>query len=999
MDILVTGFQLLAVMLSFFFIIFVVKQRHSLLCSYLLVYTIAVFLYELAYLFEIKSQVIEEALMAVRFEYLAHSAAVIASFFFTSELFRVKIRAWFRVLYISAFVVTCTFVVTNPLHHLHYTEYWLEVREHFSVLHMEIGIIYVIHTAISLASMAMCAGVIVAAWIRDAKRKEDYKKYLFFGIAVLLPLIFWSVRFAAPVKDYDLIPFSMFCTACCFVLILYFFRIFDVAEYAKNEVLETMEEGILVCDEEGKILYTNARVREMFQDVPLKKITEVLQELTPTEDGDFCIGGRYYTVMESEVYEGSRVKGKTRCFIDVTQSKEKERQLKELRDAALAANRAKSSFLANMSHEIRTPINTILGMGELIIREAKSPNVLEYAENIEAEGRTLMALINDLLDFSKIESNKMEIREAEYSIASLLHDIVAMFSIKMEEKGLDFRAKVEENIPAVLFGDELRIKQILSNILSNAVKYTERGGVWMKAKWNLLAEGEGELVISVRDSGIGIRKEDLEVIFEKFRRVDVERNSRIEGTGLGMSITAQLLELMHGEIAVESEYGIGSEFRVRIPQRVIDATPIGNYSFLPEAKKEPLHEIFTAPGAKVLVVDDNVMNRVVVKGLLKRTLVQVDEAVGGRECLKKTENTYYDVILLDHMMPEMDGLQTLEQLKKQDGACKDSVVIVLTANAVAGAKKFYLDKGFHDYLSKPVSGALLEKMLLKYLPPELVTEGPHPAGPAVEDIRQAGDSPEDAGNFLNAEYIDMAGSLKSFGGDEEMYRETAKLFFNLREERMRQMQEYLRAEDTASYAILAHSIRGDAKMLGMPILAEVAHEQEKMGKEGNLSFLRDKFVRLSAEYQRTATCFERAFSRMEQPLQKNPEPVQVSEQTSRRELEGFSYAEGLKNFDGNEKIYRETLLLFAEIWAEREEQLRTFLAQGDMKDYAILIHAVKGDAKTLGADALAELAYEQEQQAKEGDAEAVAGGIDRVLQAAGKAVEYFKDTFGGQERA
>ncbi len=994
MDILVTGFQLLAVMVSFFFIIFVVRQRHSLLCSYLLVYTIVVFLYELAYLFEIKSQVIEEALMAVRFEYLAHSGAVIASFFFTSELFRVKLKAWFRVLYISAFVITCTFVATNPLHHLHYTEYSLEVREHFSVLHMEIGIIYVIHTVISLASMTMCAGVIVAAWIRDAKRKEDYKKYLFFGIAVLLPLIFWSVRFAAPVKDYDLIPFSMFCTACCFVLILYFFRIFDVAEYAKNEVLETMEEGILVCDEEGKIVYTNARVREIFQDVPLKEISGVLQGLAPTEDGDFCIGGRYYSVMESEVYEGSRVKGKTRCFIDITQSKEKELQLKELRDAALAANRAKSSFLANMSHEIRTPINTILGMGELILREAKNPNVLEYAGNIEAEGRTLMALINDLLDFSKIESNKMEIREAEYSIASLLHDVVAMFSIKMEEKGLDFRAKVEEDIPAMLFGDELRIKQILSNILSNAVKYTERGGVWMKAKWNLVAEDQGELIISVRDSGIGIRKEDLEVIFEKFRRVDVERNSRIEGTGLGMSITAQLLELMHGEITVESEYGIGSEFKVRIPQRVIDVTPIGTYSFLSETKKEPLHEIFTAPGAKILVVDDNVMNRVVVKGLLKRTLVQVDEAVSGRECLKKTENTYYDVILLDHMMPEMDGLQTLELLKQQDGACKDSVVIVLTANAVAGAKRFYLEKGFHDYLSKPVSGVLLEKTLLKHLPTELVREGAYPAGSDTAEMRQEGDSPEEIRRLLTAEHIDMKGSLESFGGDEAMYHETVKLFFTLREERMKRLQEYLRAGDTDSYAILAHSIQGDAKMLGMPVLAEIANEQEKMGKEGNLSFLRDKFARLSAEYQRTAMCFERAFSRMEPPLQEASGAGPSTEQMSLPELAGFSYTDGLKNFDGNEEVYRETLLLFAELWEEREEQLRTFLAEGNMKDYAILIHAVKGDAKTLGADALSELAYEQEQQAKEGDAEAVAGGFDHILQAVKTAVEYFRDTFG-----
>lgn len=343
------------------------------------------------------------------------------------------------------------------------------------------------------------------------------------------------------------------------------------------------------------------------------------------------------------------------------------------------------------------------------------------------------------------------------------------------------------------------------------------------------------------------------------------------------------------------------------------------------------------------------------------------------------------------MMPEMDGLQTLEQLKQQEGACKESVVIVLTANAVAGAKNFYLEKGFHDYLSKPVSGVLLEKTLLKHLPPELVREETHPAESDTAEMRHAGNSPEEIRRLLTAEHIDMKGSLESFGGDEEMYHETVKLFFTLREERMKRLQEYLRTGDTASYAILAHSIQGDAKMLGMPVLAEVAHEQEKMGKEGNLSFLRDKFVRLSAEYQRTATCFERVFSGMEPPRQ------ELSGTEPPPELAGFSYAEGLRNFDGNEEVYRETLLLFAELWEEREEQLRTFLAQGNMKDYAILIHAVKGDAKTLGADALSELAYEQEQQAKEGDAEAVAGGFDRVLQAAGTAVEYFRDTYGEQD--
>ncbi|MGN1083993.1 MAG: ATP-binding protein [Lachnospiraceae bacterium] len=679
------------------------------------------------------------------------------------------------------------------------------------------------------------------------------------------PLFFWSVRFAKPVQDYDFIPFGLFCTDCCFVLIIYFFRIFDVAENAKNEVLETMEEGILVCDEEGNIVYTNASVREIFKPSRLKRISEVLRMLVPTEEGEFCIGERCYSVTESEVYEGDHVKGNTPCFIDITQSKEKEKQLKELRDAALAANNAKSNFLANMSHEIRTPINTILGMDELILREARDFNILEYAENIKTEGRTLMALINDLLDFSKIESGKMEIREAEYSVASLFHDVVATFSVKAEEKGLDFRVNIAEDIPAVLFGDEIRIRQILSNILSNAVKYTERGGIWLNAEWELLDENRAELIVSVRDSGIGIRKEDLKLIFEKFRRLDTKRNSRIEGTGLGMSITAQLLEMMHGTVSVESEYGIGSEFKVRLPQKIVNAAPVGNYVFPPEeAKREASHITFTAPEAKVLVVDDNVMNRVVVKGLLKRTLLQLDEAAGGLECLRKTENTHYDIILLDHMMPEMDGVETLQRLKKQNGACATSVVIVLTANAVAGVKEFYLNSGFDDYLSKPISGTVLENMLLKYLPQELVLKRElHPDEYNARAGQQAEIRPEEAKGILAAEQIDMAGSLEHFDGNEEMYRKAAELFSSLREERLRKLHEYIRAEDAPSYTILVHAIKGDAKMLGVSLLAEIAYEQEQMGKEGNLAFLLDKFGLLSTEYQRAADCFTRVFGNAE----------------------------------------------------------------------------------------------------------------------------------------
>lgn len=862
---MILGLQYISVLLSFFFIAFVAYQKKSALCSHLLMYSIAVLVNSLAYTYELQSNVVEEALMTIRFEYIGLCTATISAVLFVCELFHVKLKKWIRGLMVAAFFISCFIITTNEYHHLYYREAALEVRGYIGIFRMEPGPYYVVHTAVTLLSMGVCVGVIIYAWVRDMKWKENYKKYLFLAFAAIIPLLCWLLRLVGGLKDYDLIPFGLFCTNAFFILIVYFFRYFDVAESAKNEVLETLEEGILVCDEDGHILYKNERMGEILQKKEVKEISEVMYEMIPGEEGEFLVGDRYYTVTESEVYEGNRVKGKTWCFIDMTLTKEKERQLMELHQEAMAANNAKSNFLANMSHEIRTPINTILGMDELILREAQNINVIEYAQNIKSEGKTLMSLINDLLDFSKIESGKMELTETEYGMASLLHDVVAMFSLKAEEKGLEFLVEAAEDIPCMLYGDEIRIKQILGNLLSNAIKYTERGSVGLIVDWTLQEEKTAILSITVKDSGIGIRKEDKGKIFDKFKRLDAKRNSKIEGTGLGMNITAQLLELMDGEIFIESTYGIGSEFRVLIPQKIADRTPMGSYCYTKQSLvRQTSRETFTAPKGKVLVVDDNIMNRVVVKGLLKRTLLQIEEAGSGEECLKKTADTHYDIVLMDHMMPGMDGVETLHRLRKQDGACRDVTVIVLTANAVVGVKDFYLNEGFDDYLSKPISGRLLEEMLLKYLPDELVIKQEVSGGINVINAKQEGFRPEEIRNVLAVERIDLAGSLERMQGRKDSYRQAAREFAASCEERLRMLHEYIRKEDVPAYVALVHAVRNDAKTLGALELAEMAWEQEKMGKEGNLVFLRDKFTLLSAEYQRVAQCYKTLFDRVKE---------------------------------------------------------------------------------------------------------------------------------------
>ncbi|MDE7268332.1 MAG: response regulator, partial [Lachnospiraceae bacterium] len=386
--------------------------------------------------------------------------------------------------------------------------------------------------------------------------------------------------------------------------------------------------------------------------------------------------------------------------------KERE-QLREAKAAAENANRAKSEFLANMSHEIRTPINAVMGMNEMVLRECKDENIREYAQNIDSASKNLLSLINDILDFSKIESGKMEIVEVPYHFSSLLNTVVNMIEIKARQKELAFHIEVDEMMPDELLGDEVRIRQVMVNILNNAVKYTREGSVSLKIAGEKTAEQKLLLRIVVSDTGIGIREEDRDKLFQNFQRLDIQKNRSVEGTGLGLALTNRLIAQMNGMITVDSVYGAGSTFTVCLPQGIEGNDCVGDFKAkykIYMKNKQEYHESFVAPDAQILVVDDNDMNLLVVKSLLKQTQVQVTTCLSGKECLKRICQTHYDVILLDHMMPEMDGIETLHQAKaEQESLCKDTPYIALTANAILGVREMYLSEGFDDYLSKPIN--------------------------------------------------------------------------------------------------------------------------------------------------------------------------------------------------------------------------------------------------------------------------------------------------------
>lgn len=531
----------------------------------------------------------------------------------------------------------------------------------------------------------------------------------------------------------------------------------------------------------------------------------------------------------------------------------------QAREAAESANAAKSDFLANVSHEIRTPINAVLGMNEMILREsgqaqrdladdvqgAAFRNISAYAGDIQSAGNSLLSIINDILDLSKIEARRLEIVEGEYRLSSLLNDVSNMVFFRAKDKGIDYQIDVDETIPDALYGDEVRIRQVVTNLLSNAVKYTDHGSVLLKVQGNADRVNAGEpilLTMAVRDTGIGIREADMGKLFTKFQRMDMEKNSTVEGAGLGLAITRSLLDMMGGTIRVSSVYGEGSEFTVTIPQKIVSNEPIGQFHAkfeknLPGALS--YSERFHAPNARVLIVDDTAMNLTVVTGLLKKTGIQMDTASGGTEAIELTRTEPYDVILMDQRMPGMDGTQALHAIRGQrDGANQETPVVCLTADAVIGAKERYIAEGFTAYLTKPIDSAKLEQLLMKYLPKEKVIPVER------EALQEESALMEDAFASLRSVGIDPEKGLFYCQGDEALYRTLLHEYACGADGKLAEMQSCLVENELETYGILVHALKSTSRMIGADSISEAARALERAAAEGDETAIQSQHQKL-----------------------------------------------------------------------------------------------------------------------------------------------------------
>lgn len=545
---------------------------------------------------------------------------------------------------------------------------------------------------------------------------------------------------------------------------------------------------------------------------------------------------------------------------------EKAREMaEEARQEALAANAAKGKFLAHMSHEIRTPINAVLGMDTMILRESRDMQIKEYALDIQNAGQNLLSLINDILDFSKIESGKLEIINAEYDFSSLIHDISNMIGAKAEGKKLELRIRVEEHLPSKLLGDDVRVRQVLVNLLNNAVKYTVEGSVTLRVGGKV--EGKKVLLdFAVEDTGIGIKEEDMEKLFREFERIEEKRNRNVEGTGLGMSITTQLLNLMGSKLQVESVYGEGSKFYFTLEQHIIDSTPVGN---LEERIRKHSTEYtymapFTASKAELLVVDDNLTNLKVFVNLLKQTKVNVDVADSGKACLEMVAGKRYDLIFLDHMMPEMDGIETLHAMKElAENQSIGTPVVALTANAIAGAKEMYLAEGFDAFLPKPINPEKLEQMILRLLPRDLLKfeviseTGGVENGDIILSGQQikSGNNGAVGGGSVDASDIPIVDGIDwSYGllhlPSRELLMETVKDFYKALEMEADSLEKFYRESKEVDgkldhYRIKVHSMKSSANMIGATALGGMAKVLENASRDGNIEIvngLHDIFI-------------------------------------------------------------------------------------------------------------------------------------------------------------
>lgn len=806
------------------------------------------------------SENVKQALIGSAFCYLGECFLPMFIFYIGADICGVKIgrvlRAVFTIVCAMVFCLACTPLVSG----VYYKNVTLNSSFGASYLVKEYGPLHKVYYAVLLIWFVLIIGITIYAVFHQ--NRASYKTSIVYVIVMALNIATYILGLTGRL-GIELLPATYVLSEFLILSIASRTVMYDMTTTVLN-VWEKMENyAYIVLDRKKNYIGANALAKTYFPeltlqdvDLPIRAADPVLKSFINEVSAENVnnagarerelrdINGHSFRTNITDFLNSSgKKKGFIIEFFDVTREQEyvhsiekNNERLVAAEEKARKASAAKDEFLSSMSHEIRTPINTILGMNEMIGRKSKDDEISGYSRDIEHSGKLLLSIINDVLDFSKIEAGKMQLYPAPFDTLSLFSDAVSLLDERAPLKGLSVSLDISPDIPATLVGDDVRLRQIIMNLITNAVKYTSEGSVSLTAKAESLPEeNRVSLLVSVSDTGTGISREDGEKIFTEFSRVGSVKNRHIEGTGLGLAISKNLALSMGGDIVFESEVGKGSVFTVELPLEVADITPMGELSKKGRGvKKKAYKPLFKAPDVRILAVDDNAMNLTVIKELLSETEMTIDTAKDGHEALELTREGKYDVILMDHMMPYLDGIETFKMLRDEEGNPNRSTpVIALTANAVSGSKEKYLSEGFSDYISKPVDPAVLEEKLLFSIS----------GNKKNIDTRQSTERKEtppfeDAGD--NA-LIDHDEALRYAGGDEDVLKKILSSFVLQNREYERKLPGLLKERRIKDIEVISHTIKSGARTIGAKKLSEEAAQIEALAKEENTEALKGRF--------------------------------------------------------------------------------------------------------------------------------------------------------------
>ena len=746
---------------------------------------------------------------------------------------------------INFFILPSVFFNWNGLFYREFQ--WLSAESGFSYISIAYGPLYVLFMVTRiLIPYVLCIHTLARA-IRlrsDQRINRQYQTILAISTMPIIVLVAYVCKLT---KVFDLTPATLAFSMSLVVIVVWSRRNYDFRHLAAEKVLESLGDGVIALDDHDRLVSYNRAAAQIFVSLPTHKLGEDIrvvedfreEMLNENIPWSFSINRQHYECHSKRIVdENGRKQGCVILILDMTDIKAYINEIKRVRQQAEKANIAKSEFLANMSHEIRTPMNAIIGLNDIIMEGTGDPAIYAHAKDVKSAAKNLLAIINDILDLSKVEAGKMELVYEDYYLKTVVDEVVGMMDLAASKRGLIMKYECDDTLPCRYNGDEGRIKQILINILNNAIKFTKEGYVRAYVTGRP-GEQEGEELITFRveDTGCGIREEDLEKIFEDFRQVDSKRNRSVEGTGLGLAIVKHLIELMGGSINVESVYGEGTAVSITIPQKIVDPRPIAEVRESPLAEPERA-EAFTAPGVKVLVVDDNLINRKVARGFLKSYAFDLTEAESGPEAIELVRQNRYDIIFMDHMMPVMDGIEAAEIIRRDCGENGTApAIIALTANAMSGMRERFLERGFQDFIAKPLDRRELGQLLARWVPEERRQAGAEEAAPGAADL-----------SVFQIKGIDMEAASRYYVGDAEGFAELLELYYMDGQRKTGLLWE-LADSDISHYQVEVHGLKSASANIGAMDVSNMARAQENAAAQGDTDFIARQFPALMENYE------------------------------------------------------------------------------------------------------------------------------------------------------